>query len=883
MAAIVKLNAATGLSDQDANGLSSAIALTRLKQEGYNELPSAQSRSLWLIAWNTAKDPIFLLLVGGGIIYWILADLQEALILLGFVLFLMGISLYQEGKTEHALEALRDLSSPRALVVRDGQRKRIAGREVVRGDILVLAEGDRVSADAIVLSCTNLSTDESLLTGESLTVRKVVSTPLNNLAAEGKVKMARPGGDELPFVYSGTLVVQGQGMAQVQAIGAQTEMGKIGNALQNVKPEPTPLQQEMTRLVSRLFGIALSLCVAIVIIYGFTTGDWLKGVLAGITLAMAILPNEFPVVVTLFLALGAWRISRNHVLARRAAAVETLGSATVLCVDKTGTLTLNQMAVQQLCPYNHSENSYDLSLHSSEPLPETTHELVEFCILASQRDPFDPMEKAFKQLGDRYLAHTEHLHKDWTLLREYPLSPHLLAMSHVWQSANGKHFEVAAKGAPEAIADLCHFTTQQQQILTAQVSQMASQGLRVLGVAKASLLEAPPAFLPPHPSLNPKHLPDQQHDFPFQFIGLVGLSDPVRPTVAAAIQECHTAGIRVVMITGDYPETAQTIARQIGLLQMGALVTGAELDKMSDADLQQRISSTNIFARTVPEQKLRLVNALKDKGEVVAMTGDGVNDAPALKAAQIGIAMGERGTDVARESAALVLLNDDFSSIVQAIKLGRRIFDNLRKAMAYLVAVHIPIAGMSLIPVLFKLPLVLLPVHIAFLHLIIDPACSIVLEAEPAEPNVMKRPPRNPKEPLFGRKTIRLALLQGLGSLAIVLVIFGIAIYRKQGELDARTLTFTTLILANLCLILSERSSSRLSLKVLKSPNAALWWVIGGGLVFLVLVLYVPFLRNLFSFSFLHLIDLAICFAGGAVSLLWFESLKLLNRPANTR
>ena len=312
---------------------------------------------------------------------------------------------------------------------------------------------------------------------------------------------------------------------------------------------------------------------------------------------------------------------------------------------------------------------------------------------------------------------------------------------------------------------------------------------------------------------------------------------------------------------------------------MGAVVTGAELDKMSDANLQQRISSTNIFARTVPEQKLRLVNALKDKGEVVAMTGDGVNDAPALKSAQIGIAMGERGTDVARESAALVLLNDDFSSIVQAVKLGRRIFDNLRKAMAYLVAVHIPIAGMSLIPVLFELPLVLLPIHIAFLHLIIDPACSIVLEAEPAEPNVMKRPPRNPKEPLFGRKTIRLALLQGLGSLAIVLVIFGIAVYRKQGELDARTLTFTTLILANLGLILSERSSLRLSLKVLKSPNAALWWVIGGGLVFLVLVLYVPFLQNLFSFSFLHPIDLAICFAGGVISLLWFESLKLLKKP----
>jgi P-type Ca2+ transporter type 2C len=865
MVSPVDINTVTGLSEQDA--------IARLKDEGYNELPSAQSRNLFSIAWEIVQDPIFLLLVGGGVIYWILGDLQEALILLGFVFLIAGISLYQEGKTEHALEALRDLSSPRALVIRDGERKRIAGREVVREDILILAEGDRVPADAIVLSCSNFSTDESLLTGESLPVRKV--------AAVGSLEMARPGGDELPFVFSGTLVVQGQGIAKVQAIGAQTEMGKIGKALQKVQPEPTPLQQEMNRLVSRLFGIALLLCVVIVVIYGLMRGDWLKGILAGITLAMAILPNEFPVVVTIFLALGAWRISQNHVLARRTSAVETLGSATVLCVDKTGTLTQNIMAVQQLFAYNQSENSqpYSLGLHSKEPLPETVHELVEFCILASQRDPFDPMEKAFKQLGDRYLADTEHLHNDWKLLREYPLSPELLAMSHVWQSADSKQYEIAAKGAPEAIADLCHFTPEQQQILAVQISQMAEQGLRVLGVAKAPLLGAPPPFLPPHPSLNLDSLPDKQHDFPFQFLGLVGLSDPVRPTVAAAIKECYTAGIRVVMITGDYPETAQTIARQVGLMQMGAIVTGAELDRMSDDELQERIQSTNIFARAVPEQKLRIVNALKSKGEIVAMTGDGVNDAPALKSAQIGIAMGQRGTDVARESAALVLLDDDFSSIVQAVKLGRRIFDNLRKAMAYLLAIHIPIAGMSLIPVLFKLPLVLLPVHVAFLHLIIDPACSIVLEAEPAEATVMQRPPRNSKEPLFGRKTVGLAVLQGVVILAIVLAIFMISLYRRQGELDARALTFTTLILANLGLILSESSTSRLSLKILRSPNAALWWVIGGGLLFLVLVLYVPFLRQLFSFSLLHPIDLAICLGGGAISLVWFELLKLLDRP----
>jgi P-type Ca2+ transporter type 2C len=864
-------------------GLSNAEVESRLQQEGYNELPAGQTRSLGEIAWNIVQDPIFLLLVACGAIYLVLGDLQEALILLGFVFLIMGISLYQETKTERALEALRDLSSPRASVLREGQQKRIAGREVVRGDIVLLSEGDRVPADAILLSCTNLATDESLLTGESLPVPKVASQQL--------IPMGRPGGEDLPFVYSGTLVIQGQGIAAVQEIGSQTEIGKIGQDLDRLKPEETALQAEMNRLVRNLAILGFSFCVVLVIVYGLTRGDWLKGFLAGITLAMAILPNEFPVVVTIFLALGAWRISRNRVLTRRVAAIESLGAATVLCVDKTGTLTLNQMSVQTLAavkeqPFAEQESdspffAYEVLHHTQEDLPEEVHELVEFSILASQTDPFDPMEKAFKQLGQEYLAQTEHLHADWELLRQYPLSPLLLAMSHVWQSADGQEFMIAAKGAPEAIADLCHLTPPQMQALSTQISTMAKEGLRVLGVAKSSLTGAPPPFLPPHPAISPDHLPPEQHDFPFQFLGLVGLADPVRPTVANAIQECYTAGIRVVMITGDYPGTAQNIARQIGLLQMGEILTGADLDQISDPELQQRIQAVNIFARVVPEQKLRIVNALKARGEVVAMTGDGVNDAPALKAAHIGIAMGGRGTDVAREAAALVLLDDDFSSIVQAVKLGRRIFDNLRKAMAYLLAIHVPIAGMSLLPVLFKLPLVLLPVHIAFLHLIIDPACSVVLEAEPAEANVMHRPPRHQQEPLFGRQTIKLSLLKGLGILVIILVIFVIALARGQGELDARAMTFTTLILANLALIVSDRTTSAINFSNLKSANAALWWVIGGALLFLGLTLYIPFLRDLFRFSLLHPIDLGICFLAGILCLLWFEQLKIWNQSQN--
>jgi Ca2+-transporting ATPase len=607
--------------------------------------------------------------------------------------------------------------------------------------------------------------------------------------------------------------------------------------------------------------IGLSVSAIIVVVYGITRGDWLEALLAGITLGMAVLPEEFPVVLTVFLALGAWRISKARVLTRQAPTVETMGSTTVLCVDKTGTLTLNRMSVAQIYAQGQV---YDFRTKASEQLPENLHEIVEFSILASQRDPSDPMEKAFKELGERYLKHTEHLHQDWTLVSEYPLSQELLALSHVWKSPSGEDYIIAAKGAPEAIADLCHFNEEQMRSLSENISVMADDGLRVLGVARARFKQT--------------DLPSNQHDFECKFLGLVGLSDPVRPDVPESIKECYTAGIRVVMITGDYPRTAQSIGRQIGLKSIDQVITGAELDEMDDAELEKRIQATNIFARVMPEHKLRIVNALKANGEIVAMTGDGVNDAPALKSAHIGIAMGGRGTDVAREASSLVLLDDDFSSIVKANRLGRRIFDNLRKAMAYIFAIHIPIIGMSLIPVLFKWPLALLPVHIVFLELIIDPACSLVFEAEPEEPNVMKRPPRNPKEPVFSRRPLVISLLQGASVLLIVLAVFMIARHRGLDEEQVRALSFTTLIVANIALILSNRSWSLTILGTLRSANAALWWVLGGATFFMGLVLYVPFLRKLFGFGMLHATDLIICLIAGVFSILWFEVFKIFNR-----
>ncbi len=829
-------------------GLSQAEAADRLREEGYNELPAAQKRDIWRIALEVVREPMFLLLLSCGLLYLLSGEIQEAMMLLGFVFVVMGITFYQERKTERALEALRDLSSPRALVIRNGEKMRIPGREVVREDILLLSEGDRVPADARILDCTNLSADESLLTGESVPVRKACS-------GENSPQSAAPGGDDQPFVYSGSLVVRGQGIAQVMCTGAETEIGKIGKALRTLEPEDTPLQQQTAKLVRRVAIMGLMLCILVVVVFGLTRGDWLHGFLAGLSLAMAMLPEEFPVVMTIFLAIGAWRISRHNVLTRRVPAVETLGAATVLCVDKTGTLTLNRMTVSDLYA-NGRFLEVSTKLGS---LPEEFHEVVEYSILASPADPFDPMEKAMKELGISTLAHTEHLHRDWILEREYPLSQELLAMSRVWRSPEGKDYIIAAKGAPEAIADLCHFSPEQSRELLKAIDELSSRGRRVIGVASARFRKS--------------QLPGEQHAFHFSFEGLLGLTDPLRPGVSEAIAECYRAGIRTIMITGDYPGTARNIARQLGLKNPDACITGPELAQMDAEELACRVREVNIFARMVPEQKLGLVEALKKNKEVVAMTGDGVNDAPALKAAHIGIAMGGRGTDVAREAASLVLLDDDFASIVRAVKMGRRIFANLQKAMRYIFSVHIPIAGMSLIPVLFHWPLALLPVHIVFLELIIDPACSVVFEAEEAEKNCMEQPPRDPEVALFGKRAVLTSLMQGMVILIAVVLVYWQAL-STHGDQSARALAFMTLVLSNLALIFTNRSETRSILSTISVPNTALWWVSGGTLLMLILVMALPFFHALFQFCHVPPDDLIYCLLASFGCILILEFLK---------
>jgi Ca2+-transporting ATPase len=815
-------------------GLAQTIVLNLQKQDGYNELPKSAAKRSYSIILDVLKEPMVYILLCCGLIYFIIGDRQEAIMLLIFLFVIIGITIIQETKAERALEALRDLSSPRANVLRNDEKKRIAGRDVVLGDIIYLAEGDKVPADALVISSNSLMSDESLLTGEALPVEKQVET----------------------IIYSGTTIIRGQGIAGVIGIGLNTEIGKIGKMIQTEVSSTTSLEKQTNNLVKKTAWIAVSICVAVVVAYVNLHGDWMQGFLNGLSLAMAIMPNELPAVLAIFLALGAWRLSKRKVLTRNISALENLGSTTVLCVDKTGTLTLNQMTIQKIYSQNKEVNLSDNLIE----LDEEFHEALEYGILASRMDPFDPMELAFLNAGTRFLQGTEHLHRDWLLKKEYPLSSELLSITQAWKSSADGGLIIGAKGAPEAIIDLCHLSPSDSAYNLKIAENMASEGLRVIGIAKSFLDKVP--------------LPARQHDFDFIFVGFIGITDPVRDSVPSAIKECKRAGIRIVMITGDHPLTASNIAKKIGLENSDKVMTGTELDKYSEIELQNVIKEVNVFSRIMPSQKLRLVNCLKATGEIVAMTGDGVNDAPALKSADIGIAMGGRGTDVAREAADIVLLDDDFKSIVESIKMGRRIYANLRSALIYLFAVHIPIVGISIFPVFFNLPLILFPIHIAFLHLIIEPASSIAFEIEEAAPGIMSGPPRDKNKKLFDKGIWGPSCLMGGSILTALMLIYYFSLTKGQGERDARTLVFTTLIISNIALIfLSNDSKLSFYQKIKLRFNKVVKVLVALSLIMLSFVLCISSFRAMFNFSVLHLDDLMICLVSGicAVGLVQFR------------
>ncbi len=821
-------------------GLDAATAARRLREEGPNDIGLSQQRSLRAIVVEVGTEPMFLLLIAAGLVYLLMGDAGEALVLLGFVLAIMGITILQERRTDNALEALRDLSSPRARVVRDGTPVRIAGSDVVREDVLVLAEGDRIAADGVLMEAHELAVDESMLTGESLPVTKAAGDP----------------------VYAGTLAVSGQGVAQVSAIGRHTEMGRIGASLAELDLETSPLRRQMDRLTRRFAALGLLLSLVLAATLWMVRNDPAQALLAGIALAMSLLPQEFPVIMIIFFAFAARRLGKLKVLTRRLGAIETLGQTSVLCVDKTGTLTHNQMQVAALRTAL-GEHAASMKADAGS-LADDMHELVATAVLACEIVPHDPMEKAILDFGAA-AAEVQAAPGNRQLAREYELSPELLAMSHVWRSADGAPDIVAAKGAPEAVALLCRLPNAQRERVMADAETLAARGLRVLGVARAS-----------HPA--DTDWPAAQTDFHFNWVGLVALADPLRPEVPEAVSLCRAAGIRVVMITGDHASTASAIAHQAGITH-GSVLTGAQLAAMSEVELRRAAAGVNVFARVKPWQKLALVEAMKAQGAVVAMTGDGVNDAPALKAAHIGIAMGQRGTDVAREAASLVLLKDDFTSIVEAIRMGRRTFRNMRQAMVYTLAVHIPIAGLALLPVLFGLPLLLAPLHIAFLELVIDPACSVVFEAEEEDSQLMRVPPRPVDEPLLQTRNALLAIACGLMTTAIAFAAYALLQWEGMAPAAAATSAFILLVCANALLILPLRSPDTGWRKLGSELPAISAWVMAATLGGLLLVTAVAPVARAFGFAVLPAWQWLACALAALAALPAYQVLRLALSP----
>jgi Ca2+-transporting ATPase len=791
--------------DTDTAGLSTAEARARLARDGPNTLPPPEHKSLAAALVAVVSQPMVLLLLAATVLYALLGNLSDAAALGLSILVVAAISVGQELRTQRVLESLRELASPRCTVVRDGAAVRIPSQELVVGDRLLVQEGDRLACDADLLSSHGLRIDESLLTGESAPVDK-------HPAAAGGAEA------EAARLSAGTLVVQGDGVARVGATGLHTALGRIGGSLAALRPRPSRLQQELQRLVRRVAVLALLTCMVAAAVFAWSAGSWTAGLLVGLTLAMAIVPEEFAVVWTVMLALGAWRLARQQVLTRQAQAIETLGTTTVLCVDKTGTLTCNRMSVVAW------SDGVQAARHREGGQPSAHFDRVlAAAAAASVPEGLEPMDQAILRL------HTADRPEGARLLRRDGVQPGRPFVRQVWDLAGGGARSVM-KGAPEALLPRCSGDPARQQVLAAQAADWASQGLRVIAVVERQ--DADPA--------------DATADDPgsqgWQAVGLLGFEDPLREDVPAALAACRAAGVRVVMITGDAPATALAIARQAGLVDPAAgsdsICSGAALDALDDAALGQVVRRASVFARVTPAQKLRLVQALQRNGEVVAMTGDGVNDGPALRAADVGVAMGGRGTDVAREAAALVLLDDRFAALVDAVRAGRRIFGNLQKAMGYLFAVHVPIVGMSLLPVLGG-PVLLLPLHVVLLELIIDPACSLVFEAEPEDADVMNRPPRARDTALFSPRAIGRAL--AVGGLALGAALLVQAAGRGMGWADdaLRLAGLASIVAGNLAMLVWFRRSG----SGRHQGNRAFWALMLGVCALGLLVLLLPPLR----------------------------------------
>ncbi|TGL11369.1 cation-translocating P-type ATPase [Leptospira meyeri] len=822
------------ISEYILMGLTQEQVRKNRTQYGANEISSSKKKGVFQMFIGVVTEPMILLLISISIVYLLLGDRGEALLLLLSVVGIITITFYQEKKTETAISALRSLASPRTNVIRDKQIIRIEGKDVVYDDLLILNEGDRVPADCELISDRMFSCDESLLTGESVPVSKSQSHS----------------------VFCGSLVVSGEGVCRVNAVGNHTEIGKIGRKIADETVGRTLLEIEVARLVRNLFIVAASLCVILALYFGIVKSQWLHGLLSGLTLAIGLMPEELPLVLTIFFALGAFRLSTKNVLVRRSSIIETLGAATVLCSDKTGTITQNKMKVGIVVT-----KSETVTLQTESNLSEDVKKLLDIAYCASKHPSFDPMDIA---ISDCLVSFHEIEDSALLSVKDFPLTPDHLTMVRVIKEKNVYHSY--AKGSPEAIFDLCQFDSTESNFWITKTNELAKDGYRVLGVAKSKT-----------PALD---VPEDRKQVEYLFYGLLAFLDPIREIVPLAVKTAYDSGIRVIMITGDYPETAKNIADQIGLKDSHLVYTGKALDSLNEAELQSVIRTCNVFSRVSPEDKWRIVRMLKADGEIVAMTGDGVNDAPALRTANIGVAMGERGTDVAREAADIVLLDDSFSSILESVRIGRQIFDNLKKALGYLIGVHIPIVGITFFPIIFNWPIVVLSaIHIVFMEMVIDPTCTIVFERESQESDLMKRKPRETSEPLLDRELFINSLIQGAISLLSVVSSYWITelfLKGNSGPQVVSTATFVTLVFSNLFLILANRSLHESMWSRMRIPNPIIRLVFAGTIGVLFLSMYLPGLNDMFHFVPLNFVQFSSAILVAFIGVLFYDMTKVL-------
>ncbi len=826
-------------------GLSNAEAKKRQSQYGRNQMISQKKHSFLFKIIHVIAEPMFLLLLIAAVIYFILGEPRDGVIMLIFVVGIISIDIIQEWKTDKTLSALKDLSAPRIRALRDGVETTILSADLVPDDVMIVEEGVKIPADGRIIQSSDLCVDESSLTGE----------------AEGVWKTAEPdmkqeGYWRKDYCYAGTFVTQGSAYVCVEKIGVSTEYGKIGRDVASAPEIKTPLQKQTGSLVKLCTGVAAVLFALVGMVTYLNIPDHIFGariiesILSGITIAMAMIPEEFPVILTVFLSMGAWRLAKKQSLVRKLPAVETLGAVSVLCVDKTGTITMNRMTVRDTWTVSGGD------MHFYEVMG-----------LACETNAYDPMEKAMIEFCESKGITQTHLFHG-VLLTEYPFTNELKMMGHVWEH-DGELF-IAAKGSPERMLPLCALTQQEYEAVKVKAEEMSRQGLRVILVAEMHMKER-------------SQIPSCITDARLTPCGLAGLADPPRESVKEDMVRCYRAGVRVVMITGDNGITASSIAKQISMENSDKIITGDELNAMSDEELRERVKEAGIFSRVIPEHKMRIVKAFKENGHIVAMTGDGVNDAPALKYADIGIAMGKRGSEVSREAADLILMDDNFTTIVEAIRDGRRIFDNIRKAVGYVFAIHIPIALSTLItPMLGVSPanLFLLPLHVVLLELIIDPTCSIVLERQPAERSIMLRRPRDPKEKMITFGALSKSLLQGLILFAASFGAYWFTLYQNPDSAPtARAMGLVAIILGNLLLVQVNSSNTDSFVHTFKRllKDKVMWATNIGTLVVLALILYTP-LSNTLKLSPLSFGKFAACFCLAAAAVLWYEIVKWIKR-----